>query len=58
MLQNKINAKIFKKVLNFMDHFMALCFIVRSAVHAGKSVYDLSAMDGSYQLQYLFCSQL
>jgi hypothetical protein len=48
VLQNRINAKIYRKVLNFMDHFTA-----SSAVHAAKSVYDLSAMAGSYQLQYL-----
>jgi hypothetical protein len=47
-----------REVTNFVDHFMALCFMARCAVHLWKSVYGLLAMDSSYQLQQPFCSKL
>jgi hypothetical protein len=34
-----------------MDRFTALYFTASRAIHAGKVVYDLSAVGGSYQLQ-------
>jgi hypothetical protein len=49
---------LYREVINFMGHYMALCFMASSVVHAGKSVYDLSKVDGSYQLKSLLCTQL
>jgi hypothetical protein len=34
----------------FMDCFTALCCMISSAVHARKSLYDLSKVDNSHQL--------
>jgi hypothetical protein len=41
-----------------MGRFTDLCFAASSAAHAGKPVYDLSAVGGSYQLHRTLCSQL
>jgi hypothetical protein len=41
----------YRVVINFMDRYTVLCFTANIAVKAGKSVHDLSAVDGSYQLR-------
>jgi hypothetical protein len=37
--------------MKFMDRFTALCYAASIGVHKGKSVYNLSAVGGSYQLE-------
>jgi hypothetical protein len=45
---HQVQRVIYREVINFMDRFMALRFMASSVVHAGKCVYDLSTVDGSY----------
>jgi hypothetical protein len=40
-----------REVINLMDCFMVLCFMVSSAVHVEKSVHDLLTVSGSCKLQ-------
>lgn len=41
----------YREVINLMDCFTVLCFMVSSADHAEKSVHDLLPVGGSYKLQ-------
>jgi hypothetical protein len=41
-----------------MGRFTKLCFAASSAALEGKSVYDLSAVGGGYQLHWPLSSQL
>jgi hypothetical protein len=49
MLDDRYRLEL-RGVIYFVDRLTALCFTASSAVHAWEFIYNLSAVDGSYQL--------